>query len=71
MMVFGTVGLFVRRIPLSSSEIALYRAGMALIVLTLIMLVTGRFQGAEGHGEEGLALFLFRRCDGLQLDPVF
>ena len=57
MMVFGTVGLFVRRIPLSSPEIALYRAGMALIVLTLIMLVTGRFKVLKAMGKKAWRYF--------------
>lgn len=44
MLVFGTVGLFIRGIPLPSAEIALYRAVIALFVLSVILGVTGRFK---------------------------
>lgn len=40
MTVFGTLGLFVRNIPLSSGEIALYRAVFAAIIIGLYLLVT-------------------------------
>lgn len=43
MLVFGTVGLFIRSISLPSAEIALYRAVGALLVLSLILAFTGRF----------------------------
>ena len=42
MAIFGTIALFVRRIPVSSSEIALYRAGMATVLLGIYFLVTGQ-----------------------------
>ncbi len=40
MTVFGTIGLFVRNIPLPSGEIALYRAVMAAILIGFFLLVT-------------------------------
>lgn len=40
MIVFGTIGLFVKYIPLSSGEIALYRAILAIILLGLFLLIT-------------------------------
>ncbi len=40
MSIFGTLGLFVRNIPLSSSEIALYRAVLAAILIGTFLLVT-------------------------------
>lgn len=40
MVIFGTIGLFVRYIPLSSGEIALYRAVLAAILIGGYMLVT-------------------------------
>ncbi len=40
MSVFGTIGLFVRNIPVSSGELALYRAVMASVLLGLLLLVT-------------------------------
>lgn len=40
MIIFGTIGLFVRYIPLASGEIALYRAVLATILIGGYMLVT-------------------------------
>ena len=40
MTIFGTLGLFVRNIPLASSEIALYRAVLAAILIGAFLLVT-------------------------------
>lgn len=40
MAVFGTLGLFVRNIPLPSGEIALYRAVLATILIGIFLLVT-------------------------------
>jgi RarD protein len=40
MTIFGTIGLFVRNIPLPSSEIALYRAVLAIILIGGFLLVT-------------------------------
>ena len=40
MTVFGTLGLFVRNIPLSSGELALYRAILAALLIGVILLLT-------------------------------
>ncbi|MBQ8766853.1 MAG: EamA family transporter [Clostridia bacterium] len=40
MTVFGTIGLFVRSIPLPSGEIALYRAVLAAMLIGIFLLVT-------------------------------
>ena len=40
--VFGTIGLFVRRIEITSAELALCRAGLAAVFLLLSFLVTRR-----------------------------
>lgn len=40
MIVFGTIGLFRRYIALSSGEIALYRAALAIILIGLFLLIT-------------------------------
>ena len=40
MTVFGTIGLFVRSIPLPSGEIALYRAVLAAFLIGVFLLVT-------------------------------
>lgn len=42
MAVFGTIGLFVRYIPLASGEIALYRAVLAAVLIGIYLLVTGQ-----------------------------
>lgn len=40
MMIFGTLGLFVRNIPVSSGELALYRAILAACMIGAFLLVT-------------------------------
>ena len=40
MTIFGTLGLFVRNIPLASGELALYRAIMAAVMIGFYLLVT-------------------------------
>ena len=42
MTVFGTIGIFVRNVPLSSGEIALYRAIIATVIIGGFLLVTGQ-----------------------------
>lgn len=42
MAIFGTIGLFVRYIPLASGEVALYRAVLAAILIGIYLLVTGQ-----------------------------
>ena len=42
MTVFGTLGLFVRNIPVSSGELALYRAVLAAGLIGVFLLVTGQ-----------------------------
>lgn len=42
MTVFGTLGLFVRYIPLSSGELALYRAILAALLIGVYLLITGQ-----------------------------
>lgn len=42
MIIFGTLGLFVRNIPLPSGELALYRAAMATVLVGGFLLFTGR-----------------------------
>ena len=42
MAIFGTVALFVRNIPVASSEIALYRAVLAALLLGAFLLLTGQ-----------------------------
>lgn len=43
MMIFGTISLFVRNIPLPTAEIAFWRAAVALAVIGVFMAATRRF----------------------------
>ena len=40
MSIFGTLGIFVRNIPVSSGELALYRAVLAAVLIAVFLLVT-------------------------------
>ena len=40
MSIFGTLGIFVRNIPVSSGELALYRAVLAVLLLSVFLLIT-------------------------------
>lgn len=52
MAVFGTIGLFVRNVPVSSGELALYRALMALMLLGGYFLVTHQWIELKSFGRE-------------------
>lgn len=58
MVVFGTIGLFVRNIPLASAEIALYRAVLAAILLAACLLINRQKLNMKKLGRE-LPLLLF------------
>ena len=40
MAIFGTLGIFVRNIPVSSGELALYRAVLAALLIAVFLTVT-------------------------------
>ena len=40
MTIFGTLGIFVRNIPVSSGELALYRAILAALLIAIFLLST-------------------------------
>lgn len=52
MVAFGTIGIFVRNIPLASAEVALYRAVLASMLLTGYFLVSGQKLGIRKLGRE-------------------
>ena len=52
MVVFGTIGLFVRNIPLESAEVALYRAVLASLLLACYFLKSGQKVGLKKLGRE-------------------
>lgn len=58
MVLFSTISLFVRNIPLTSGEIALFRAVIAFFCLTLYKLVKGETILLRGLGGELALLFL-------------
>lgn len=58
MAAFGTISLFVRNIPLSSGEVSLFRAAIALLCLASYKLVRGERMPLRGLGGELALLFL-------------
>ena len=58
MAIFGTIGLFVRNIPLASGEIALYRAVLAAVLIGIYLLVSKqKFDFSKMKKELPLLLF--------------
>ena len=58
MVVFGTLGLFVRNIPVASGELALYRAVLAAVMLGGYFLISGERIHMKGLGRELVLLLL-------------
>lgn len=58
MVIFGTLGPFVRNIPVASGELALYRAVLAAVMLGGYFLVTGEKIRMKGLGRELMLLLL-------------
>ena len=58
MIMFGTLGPFVRNIPLPSAELALYRAILAIVLIGIFLLVTGQ-RIPFGSIKKELPLLLF------------
>lgn len=52
MAIFGTLGIFVRKIPISSGELALYRAMMATVMIGTFLLVTRQKISLRGIKKE-------------------
>ena len=71
MTIFGTIGLFVRKIPLSSGEIALYRAIMAILVIGVYLLCTGSKISFKATKKELLALVLSGMAMGINWILLF
>lgn len=65
MTVFGTLGLFVRNIPVSSGELALYRAVLAALLIGVYL----PEDPLRAHQKGGAAAASLRCGDGRQLDP--
>lgn len=60
MIIFGTLGLFVRHVPLSSGELALCRAVLAAILIGVYLVFSGSKVHFADIGKE-LPLLLFSR----------
>lgn len=58
MILFGTIGLFVRNIPLRSSEIAFYRAAIGSVFLLTVSVVKTRKPNIESAKKQAFPLFL-------------
>lgn len=58
MIIFGTLGLFVRHVPLSSGELALCRAVLAAILIGVYLVFSGSKVHFADIGKE-LPLLLF------------
>ena len=58
MAVFGTIGLLVRHIPVTSGGLALYRAMLAAMMLGTFFLVTGQKLHLKGLGKELVLLLI-------------
>lgn len=58
MAIFGTIGLFVRAIPLPSSEVAMCRAVLATVAIGLYLLITRQKIRFEGMRRELILLVL-------------
>lgn len=56
-IVFGTISLFVRRIPMSSGEIALFRAVLAVLLIGMYLVMTRDLEGFR-HIRKQLPLLL-------------
>lgn len=71
MAVFGTLGPFVRHIPVSSGELALYRAILAAILLGGIFLITGQRLQLKALGKELPLLLLSGGAMGINWILLF
>ena len=52
MAIFGTLGIFVRYIPVSSGELALYRAVLAALLIAVFLLLTKQRLPLSGMKKE-------------------
>ena len=57
MVIYGTISLFVRHIPMSSAEVALFRAVIALVCLTAFKRLRGEAVSLRGMGGDLPLLF--------------
>ena len=58
MLIFGTIAPFVRAIPVSSGEVALYRAVLAALLIGIYLAATGKKIPVKSAGKDVLLLLL-------------
>ena len=58
MIIFGTISIFVRGVPLTSAEVALFRAAIALLCLLALQCARGRVPRLRAMGRDLPLLFL-------------
>ena len=71
MAVFGTLGPFVRNIPVSSGELALYRAVLAALLIGAYLLITHQRIGLRTLGRELVLLLLSGAAMGVNWILLF
>lgn len=71
MLVFGTIGLFVKYIPLASSEIALYRAVLASVLIFLFLIISRRKISFKNIKKQLPLLFISGVCVGFNWILLF
>ena len=71
MIIFGTIGLFSRSIPVSSGELALYRAVLALVLLAGVFVVTRQKINFKEIKKELLLLLLSGMAMGINWIMLF
>ncbi|MBP3580621.1 MAG: DMT family transporter [Clostridia bacterium] len=71
MLIFGTIGVFVKNIPLQSSVIAMIRGYLGGAILLIVMLITGKKPDVKSIKKNALALFLSGAAIGVNWILLF
>ena len=71
MIIFGTLGLFTRNIPVSSGELALYRAILAAILIGVFLTIGRRWSGLRAAKKELPLLFASGAAMGINWILLF
>ncbi len=71
MLIFGTIGIFVKNIPLQSSLIAMTRGYLGGAILLIVMLLTGKRPDVKSIKKNSLSLFLSGAAIGVNWILLF
>ena len=71
MAIFGTLGPFVRNIPISSGELALYRAVLAAVLIGIFLLLTRQKLNLKSAGKESFLLLFSGMAMGINWILLF